>query len=1125
MPTGACNFINLNIAGNVRCGCQRYFDKSVTLRGRTTDGQEQEVSYWCMCEHHACYHGAERKEMPVEEVRSIMPSQELPMVSVHGDTELPDTAVGTRPPSIVGRSQASYRRMNGAAVGGNGRITLPTAQPLPQAPRATSRSTQRHESLHVPELPDIPSQCFLPSNISSGSAAAVSRNASFNQNQDAAANIRASNHLSSIHDWIPDPVQPYYFPESVTDCASLMSRYVDNDIPQTNFGVPQREQQQHVTSVPTEQERAPPTRTASRQSSRVTRSQSQHMRNTTLVIRPSGSQEAHPNKMELDSPSATSVDLRSILPHIPEIREHYAARPTLKDKLQNHEDRLDHLENQTHSVACATESDRNCDCDCDLVSSRVDRHDTRVGKIERALSARKFKGFAQLEDGEHSFVSEATTDISASHAELYNRVDSRMGDLESRMSKLDGSITLPSASNPWEFEVVFLPFGAELAKVWSSGESFGSQMSRRSSNQDLTHSNQFVPNTEASATKFFTKAPRENSWEHTLEEAYVKNGILSARACSIDSLIDQRLRSRGLVRSIEVKGPDAQHVQFAIFEAFGDLLQTMADGPPRMPKLSSKVPKKLRRFKEALNSSWIPLRKLHKDSKLRFLEASEMITSSLWTPSFLSEVAMQQSGRRRLFTTGRESYIQHSNNLLSGSGWTWESIRQLTPFDPDASQVEDYEFHHTPSRNTAMVLSEPCWEHDDKLDTSKQLELPDLAISATHQTTTTAPQSHLQFPLSVQDSFSISASFHSVERSDNDEPSSSVANSSSSIASSPAPSATSLRFSNSPVPISRQSRKVSDSISPLTSRNAFENINITTRSGHRRGIRSRTGSASYSATPSQTPGAEAPFGLEMARKRGNPYSSIFEDAKPRRSYPMSSSPAKATTSNNYLNIKRQRTRSPSRPRDMPRWSVGRSSPSPFIFEDRSRSNTREATAGLVNMVREGEGERKRGLTPFAYATPFSNAPVIVKRERSWGSNAGGGLGNVAPWNDQDSDTDEAGTDNDASGYESDFFQPRQVPSTPRGDWDGLPTDNEATLRQGGIDVAAVSSSFGAEAKALSEEEEDEGEVSDAPSEYPSTQVRIEGRDKGKGVVKEPLVDSTEKFVDPKGSGTFEIHED
>ena len=51
------------------------------------------------------------------------------------------------------------------------------------------------------------------------------------------------------------------------------------------------------------------------------------------------------------------------------------------------------------------------------------------------------------------------------------------------------------------------------------------------------------------------------------------------------------------------------------------------------------------------------------------------------------------------------------------------------------------------------------------------------------------------------------------------------------------------------------------------------------------------------------------------------------------------------------------------------------------------------------------------------------------------------------------------------------------------------------------------------------------DVSDAPSEYPSTQVKITKQDKGKGVAKEPLVDSTENLVDLKGSATFAIHED
>ena len=1160
VPTGRCNFINLNIASNVRCGCQRYFDKSVTLCGRYKDGQEAEVLYLCMCEHHACFHEVvppprrvvdERREVerlpPMEEQLAIMPSQEIQMMSIHGDTELPDTATagGT---NTIGRSaatsQAGWRHMDQSATRHNGRITLPVAQPPPQVPRATSRSMQRHESLHMPELPDIPSQCFLPSNVSSGNTPQLSRNASFNQ--DASANFRAINHPDSIHDWIPAPIQPYNFPESVTDCASLMSRHNENDI-SPSFSAPQP--QQPITSAPAEQEQ--PTRTASRQSSRVTRSQTSQLRNTTLVIRPSSSQDGNqhlntqPSKMDLDSPSASSVDLRSVLPHIPEIRDYYASKPSMKEKLREHEDRLEHLENQTHSVVCASERGGNCDCDCDLVASRVENHDTRVGKIERALSARKFRGFAQLgngEDGEHSFVSEATTELSTGHQEMYNRVDSRLGDIENRMSMLDGhgSFIGPSAANPWEFEVVFLPFGAELSKVWSSADSFGSHMSRRSmsrmdSDRDFVGS-QFTGNVEASASKFFSNASRESSWENALEEAYEKSSFLSARAFNVDSLPDQRLRSRGLVRTVEIKGSDAQHAQFAIFEVFGDLLQAMADGPPNMPKLSNKVPKKLRRYKEALNSFWIPLRKLHKESKLQFLQTSEMVTSTSWSTSFLAEIAMNQAGRRRLFITSKESYIQAETNLLSGSGWTWESIRQLTPYDPNASQDEDgscYDFRLTPSvgKQQQMVLSEPYWDHDHRLDGRKQVEttLPDLNISATHQTPPKVQQNHLKYPLSVNNSFSINASFHSIEH---DDASSSIANSSSSVASSPAPSETSLRYS--PVPMQR---KVFDSISPLTSRNAFENINISTRR------RSRTNSRANSQTPGPS---ETPFGLEMARKRTNPYSSIFDDVTPRRSYPLSSSPAKATTSANYLNIKRQRTRSPSKPRDTPRWSIGRSSPSPFIYEDRSRSNTRETTAGPANLHYQNQqremkgGDKKRGLTPFAYATPFSNAPpmhpqpqmpnsVKVKRERSWGSTASAGLKNVEAWHDAGKDTDD---DEDGEEYESDFFQPRQPQvATPGAEWEGLPTDNEDTLRQADIKLhtrpRVSSSSFGAEAHALTDEGEDDGEASDAPSEYPSTQVQMGKLDKGKRVAEVSLGESEERFVDIKGgvSGTFEIHED
>lgn len=934
-----------------------------------------------MCEHHACFHEAVNKRDEPAIARAPTSHQIL---------DVPPPSVDVRPSQLRATSTTNVNASaNMAAFWENRHLSAQSSMPDTANP---DRHTQRQASLHNEALPDIPSQCLLPSNVSS--ARQSLRN-------EAAAPVRpstAQRDTSYIDEWIPDPPKQYSFPESLTDIMSFDGdgRFRRTHPAESEKGAHNNPVSQHRTTTT-----GPPVQTA-------------------LVLRPN-SQENAPakSKMDVDTPSA-SIDIKDLLPHMSEIHDHYAAKPTLKDRLQNHEDRIDTLENATHghSMVAATESERNCDCDCDILRHNHEKHESRIKRIEEALTAKKFKGFAQLEEGS-SFMSEASQSTT-NQIDLYYRFDSRVGDIETRLSRLDDSTMLPSAANPWEFEVVFLPFGADLTRIWASPENFNSQMSRRSSTAELG-SSQFVRN--ASATRFYDRAPKEQSWEHFLEQTYAKTDLLSPRACASDSLIDQRLLSRGLVRRVLVKGADAQHVQYAISEAFGDLLQMMADGPSTNAKLSSKVPKKLRRYRDALNNLWIPLRKLHKDSKLRFLETSEMMSCSLWTPTFLDEIAMHQGDKRRLFITSQASYTQHPNNLLHGSGWTWEAIRQLPQHDENASEIGDYEFRPSQShKNEDMVLAEPCWDWDEKLDGQ---------LRNTHITVTTVPVSDRQ-PLSTR------PSLHSDE-----EEGSSIASPSSSVHSSLAPSEYSLHYTpSSELPAHQRVM----SPSPLTARNLSFN----------QAQRERDRNSPF---PESTPIRSNSEVFAPAQKRNNPYtfSSIFPPEAKRRSsagITNSSSPAKPYPSS--MPMKRQRTRSPSRPRDTPRWSAG--PPSPYVYEDEIDN-------------------RKRGMTPFPYATPFSNPPprqrsVSVKRERSWGSGIGVSS-NVQDWPDN---SDGSGTDN-AEESDEEFFQPRQpdtmAPLT--GDeagWEGMEDDEEDD------DL---------EARALTDHEETKSEGSDAPSEYPSTQ--------------------------------------
>lgn len=150
-------------------------------------------------------------------------------------------------------------------------------------------------------------------------------------------------------------------------------------------------------------------------------------------------------------------------------------------------------------------------------------------------------------------------------------------------------------------------------------------------------------------------------------------------------------------------------------------------------------------------------------------------------------------------------------------------------------------------------------------------------------------------------------------------------------------------------------------------------------------------------------------------------------------------------------LKRRRiSRSPSRHRDTPRWSLG--PPSPYTFID-----------DLV--------ERK--TTPFAYATPHSNAPYIEgARPRSWEF-----------VNDEDEEQgsttddlhlDEEGYDHNAlSDYDSNHDDEGHQPSE---EWQGVEDDDiyESRIMRkvvGGIGM----------------DDDNASDASSQPSEYPSTQ--------------------------------------
>jgi hypothetical protein len=105
-----------------------------------------------------------------------------------------------------------------------------------------------------------------------------------------------------------------------------------------------------------------------------------------------------------------------------------------------------------------------------------------------------------------------------------------------------------------------------------------------------------------------------------------------------------------------------------------------------------------------LNARFLPLRKVRKSTRLRFLNPAEMVTSASWTADFLESSAMMKvnDGQRRLYITTPHAYLQNGVDK-----WTWKTLKDLQARDQQG------EVRHKIGRNVAI---EACWSYNDKLD-------------------------------------------------------------------------------------------------------------------------------------------------------------------------------------------------------------------------------------------------------------------------------------------------------------------------------------------------------------------------------------------------------------------------
>jgi hypothetical protein len=920
LPSGPCNYINVNSGGNApKCGCRRFTEKSVELfgGGQTRPGL-------CFCEHHSCFHDHD----PVDGPRV------LANVPATGGMSL------TPIPSVYRQSPAQQDHEMQDVQPEVGRPMK--SDSLPDTLQ-WSRYVKSGSSLG--SLPAIPSQCLLPSD--DGSRASSSQPG--NMRPFAGLGLNTLSHIPKANSsglkgqLLPGNerrVQVYedsagkQYLQSLTEIATPSLQSSQDLDAGAAFGNNIAKAQNALLRISEERSQDPPPDEDSR-----TVSNGVH---TTLV--------RHEERDE------------KLLPRLRSIINHVADYPM---KIQNHEQRLDALENASFSHPVM---------DGDL-DNRVEDLETRVDELEKSRIPQSDEGsFGGRRYVEASIDSRMSNTSSALIAAAIDNIDNdRIEALEAQITELQATAP-PSHARPWEMEVVFLPFGTRLNGIWSSKHLTSQQLRM---NSTAGEESQIQYSSVAAAQASLAAQDEIVSWERSMNRlGNEQDAWLMPRVCGLRSRIGERLRSRGLVKLLQITGSDARDVQAAMLAAFGDLPNMLADDPyshhnhvrPPISDLLSNY--------HGLHSSWVPLRKLHKDDNLRFLNTTEMVTPALWTAHFLSSsVATRIHGTRRLYVTQPDGYVQHLRG--ESAEWTWQKLRQLPRVYPDAQSID-----HTPEADA----HEPCWEHDECLDPPQSIH----SSFASHHTSLsirTNPHDHETEPSSPSDHFSSQAANPNLSTT---------------------PTSLALPPSGGP-------------LSPLRERHPFRPLHTRTVS-----------------MPSLIPIKSSP---SMPKRRITSFE--HEQEHDSQSSPIRTVPAA---------LKRRRTRSPSRPRDTPRYSAG--PPSPYTFVD-----------DIVE-------RNKRYATPSAYATPHSNAPYVEASRHLQDDDEEDGSATDEVQADEGYDR-HALSDYDSDEASDGGHQPDEDV------WEGVQDDESRNvgkvrgLRQDGNDDDAMAS-----------------EASSLPSEYPSRQPEV-----------------------------------
>lgn len=642
LPGGSCNYRDLSIGSRAPiCGCTRFWLN--VSHFNANDGQSERA--WCFCGHHACFHNAfsqqiEERDQTLGQARGS-----------NGPLDTDNAGVDAANAGLQDYNTPS-KALTGLGI------------------HPGSRSQSQSQSINT--------RVFR----------ALNEFARHQEYGDNSTSKLPSTNAPSLVD------EPRLSPNRFTEDAAQQNRPMAPPVNIPTASAARPAEEYSATEVATPSIAGTPDFRALGLPSSSTRPSPLHLQQARPDLPRSHTEPPAPIVQASDPTNAAERPTTNTIPPFSALE--------FQNIIETYGRRLDILENLSFSQVPVEElQERFEHFDgriLDLEHWRVDRE--QGGAVEEHATASSSKRRRLLPTETNSFDSDLSFDRDAAahaevavlatlaaNAETHPRIDA----LETRVQDLENA-SLPSFARTWQVQVVLLPWSRDLKGVW-----FSAMDATQHSIRSATQASEEWTGAQSGQNLSF-KSSTSGTWTTESIQAWANEAQewLSPKACGPSGAVFQRLASRGFVRDVELRAPDARHILQAISSAFAGMIGGDVEMDTHQRHVSQH---------QGLAERFIPLRKVRKSARLRFLSQAEMISSAHWTAPFLdSSVFMKVSdGQRRLYVTTPEAYIQPSGE----SRWTWKTLRDLPLYEASSDERTAKE------RNVAL---EACWNYNDRLD-------------------------------------------------------------------------------------------------------------------------------------------------------------------------------------------------------------------------------------------------------------------------------------------------------------------------------------------------------------------------------------------------------------------------